>query len=364
MLRKQISLRLSGLLRSKWRLLLLCISFVLFVLDQKRRSKLARRRFAELYENWIKSVAARESLKRWHSTITAKLANHDPSKLRARYNVGRADLAIAGGGFKSLYAMGAYFVLQHANIMPDRMSGASSGAYIAAVVAGNRYRPDDLLEENLLGWCDCCVRSIRECKAIFLGKIWEYMCEELVKRFDGWLPGPNMLFISVTTLGWSGMSENVVTNFQSAEELAETICASCAIPFILCDGPFKDWRGQCAIDGGFKNNAPVSVFGMSEDNTLLVQDDRIIVKADGNKIAGMPLWRIFLHVVYAPLDTCGSLMMEGVQDMLEALTTGKTEVNGITVIPPCKPMGKRDFSYQVLPGKEHIGRLMRGNSIF
>jgi len=96
----------------------------------------------------------------------------------------------------------------------------------------------------------------------------------------------------------------------------------------------------------------------------VAQQDRIIVKADANRLSGMPVWRLFLHVVYAPLDTCGNIIMEGMKDMAEALTTGKTQVNGITVIPPSTSLGKRDFSYQVLPGKEHIRRLSRGESLF
>merc|ERR1711879_951372 len=111
-------------------------------------------------------------------------------------------------------------------------------------------------------------------------------------------------------------------------------------------------------------NPSIEVFevadGFDVDGTelLLAGEDRIIVKADSNKIAGMPLWRKLFHVVFAPLDTCGSFVLEGMQDMLEALSTGKSQVNGITVIQPSSSVRKRDFSYQCLPGKEHIGRFV------
>jgi len=42
-------------------------------------------------------------------------------------------LAIAGGGFKNLYAMGVYFVLQHFGIKVEKISGASSGTYTTAL---------------------------------------------------------------------------------------------------------------------------------------------------------------------------------------------------------------------------------------
>lgn len=377
-----LALRARLLTRTKT---LLFISAIAFVMDQKRRSRHAALRYKSLYASWSKGETAVKFLQHLQTTLKDLLAKHDPIKLHARLNVSNVDLAIAGGGFKALYALGAYFVLQHAGFQMDRMSGASAGSYLASLLVGNRYQVDDLLQENLLGWSDCVVQVVKECKTICLGKIWKYMSAELTKRLNGFLPKPGALFVSVTTLGRSGLVENVASQYKSAEDLEHTICASMSVPFILCDGPFTYWHGQCAVDGGFKNNCPISIFTdmfkptspeekqqvdknsdlktkSSSDHQVKVS--RVIIKVDGNKIARMPNWRKIVHVAYAPGEACGKMILEGAKDMLEVLSSGKKQVNGITVIRPQFSMPKREHSYQMFPGREHVRRLSSGKTLF
>lgn len=300
-------------------------------------------------------------LRRLHAAMRALLGQHDPAELHAAFGVPKVDLAIAGGGAKALYAAGAYFVLQHAGFQVERVSGASSGAYVGALVVGNRYRLDDILQENLLGWGDCVVQVIWEHKTLLLGKIWEFMAAQLTKRLDGWLPRPGQLFVSVSTATSSGIAENVVSEFASPDDFECTILASMAVPFILSDGPTRPWRGRYALDGGFKNNCPVSVFRPSQ---TAQRGDRVIVKVDCNRIADMPTWRKFLHVVYSPGEACSRFVLEGAQDMLEVLRSGREKVSGITVIKRPHSVRKRDFSYQALPGKEHIARFAAGKPLY
>lgn len=386
-----MSLALSALRSPLLRILatkkrvLFFIACVVFILDQRRRSRAASSRYRILYSRWSKEAATASFLQRLHADIKSLLGKHDPPQLRAALRVPKVDLAIAGGGAKAVYAMGAYIVLQHAGVHVDRVSGASAGAYLAALCVGDRYQLDDLLQENLLGWGDCVVQVIQEHKTLFLGKIWEFMSSELTKRLSGWLPHPGKLLVSVTTVATSGLEENIAGQFDSAEDLEQTICASMSVPFILCDGPFYSWRGQYAIDGGFKNNCPVSAFchisdtkppkgpmsmesstGRNGSRKLLqhMDQDKVIVKVDCNRISTMPAWRKILHVVYAPGEVLGNLIFEGAQDMLEILSSEKEQVSGITLIRPCPAMKKRDFSYQLLPGTEHVGRLVGGRNVF
>ncbi|CAK0873027.1 unnamed protein product [Prorocentrum cordatum] len=354
------------------------MSLLLLALDQWRRSKEALRFYARSYQNYPQSTVARQAIPQLVSDIKAQLSAYDPAKLKATFGANCADLAIAGGGAKSLYALGAYFALQHAGVTIDRASGTSSGAYISALLLGTQYRVDDLLQEQLIGWGPCVVQAIHDKKTLCLGKIWKHMSILLKQRLAGWVPKTDTLFINVTTLGRSGLVENVVSEFASPEDLEETICASMSIPFILCDGPFTTWRGQRGLDGGFSNNCPISCFlssrrrnrskGDSADGDFAalgsLEEDRIIVKVDANALTSMPCWRKALHVAYAPMEFCCDIVLEGMRDMLEVMSTGKQQLNGIKVIPYRSPMQKRDdFSYQLLPGREHFERLRKGKSI-
>lgn len=364
------------------------VAVILVILDQRRRSRRVASRFIQLYKNWFAGESAKEYLRQLHASVKALLATHGKHKLRGgdssytndigNFNhlnidndcrqtcAGSVDLAIAGGGFKSLYALGAYFALRDAGYSIERVSGASAGAYIAVVLVGNRYQVDDLLEENLLGWCDCCVQAIAECKTFCLGGIWSYMSEALVQRLGAWLPEANTLFLSVTTIGKNGFTEQIATNFCSPADLQETVNASMAIPFILCNGLAFPWRGQYGIDGGFTNNCPISVFrsGSRQEADLDTDCRRVIVKVDGNGIASMPVWRKLLHVAYAPSEVAKQMVLEGTKDMLEVLATGKDQVHGITMIRPHRIVEKREFSYQLLPGKEHVRRLLSGKNLY
>eukprot|EP00747_Dinoflagellata_sp_TGD_P118732 gnl/TRDRNA2_/TRDRNA2_172882_c0_seq7.p1 gnl/TRDRNA2_/TRDRNA2_172882_c0~~gnl/TRDRNA2_/TRDRNA2_172882_c0_seq7.p1 ORF type:complete len:208 (+),score=22.55 gnl/TRDRNA2_/TRDRNA2_172882_c0_seq7:204-827(+) len=202
------------------------------------------------------------------------------------------------------------------------------------------------------------------------------MSKELMQRLDCWVPKPNTLFVSVSTMTRRGLAENVVSTFSSPEDLEQGICTSMAVPFILCDGPCRVWRGQYAVDGGFMNNCPVFQFAPRavegqidylEDGSHVdadsVDEDRIIVKVDANAIKSMNFWRKILHIAYAPMDFCSDIVLQGTRDMLEILSTEKEQLNGITVISPRRHMKKRDFSYQLFPGKEHIDRFASGKNV-
>lgn len=357
---RRLWLFIRALLRRRWRLSLAMVSIPLLIWDQRRRSRLAAMRFKCLYMQWLQTPGTRERLQHIRGTVKHLLADHGPERLHARFGAASADLALAGGGFKTLYGLGAYLVLRHAGISIKRASGASSGAFIAPLLVEDRYQLDDILDEELLGWPECTVQVILECKTLFLGKLWSYMSAVLARRLDGWYPKPGCLFVSVTTVGRRAVRENVASNFASAEDVGQTVQASMAIPFILCDGPFTYWRGQWAIDGGFMNNCPVHVFSSERGGE---SSQRFIVKVDANKMPGLSPWRKVQHVVYAPLASLGDIIFQGVRDMLEILSTGAVEVGGIVVVPPGSHFEKRDLSYQLLPGTEHVERLVRHRRI-
>merc|ERR1719253_2130287 len=108
---------------------------------------------------------------------------------------------------------------------------------------------------------------------------------------------------------------------------------------ILCNGLAFPWRGYRAIDGGFRNNCPVSSLCASmqstdkdEEEPMHKENKRLIVKLDCNWISEMPLWRKLFHVVYAPSDISKKMLLEGTKDMLSILASGDSELNGITII--------------------------------
>lgn len=365
-LQKHAFSRVYAHLRRRWKSSLALAALLLVAWDQRRRSRLAAIRFACLYQEWLQKPSTRQELQRLRDTVNAELAKHDPAGLRARFAASSADFAAAGGGSKSVYAFGAYLALQHAGITVTRVSGASAGAYIALLFLNNRVALDDILDAAPFGWpaCgwgSCVLQAILEYKTLFLGKIWAYMAAEQKRMLGGVVPSVNTCFISVTTLGLCGPREGVVGEYSGPEDLEQTVLASMSIPFILCDGLFLRWRGKLAVDGGIRNNCPMHVF---VSKPAREGERRIIVKADGNKMPGLSLWDQARRCVFAPTDVLFGFILQGMHDMLAVLTTDKLEVNGVSVLPPGSSFQKRELSYQVLPGPEHVRRTLSGRPVF
>ena len=338
------------------RVLWIIVVCVIFAWDQRRRGKKAGMHFAALCENWPREASSIRFLKQLHASLKAEQAKHEPDQLRCGMSAS-VDLAMAGGGMKCVYGLGAYLALVHAGIKVHSISGASGGALVASIVHGRtQYKLEDVLREPLFAMGPCLARVIREHKTLCLGRVLRAITLMFLKRIGKWTPPPNKLFVSVTTITNAGLQENITTRFDSSEDFINTLRASMSVPFLLCDGLFLPWRGRRAIDGCFKNNCPVSI--LSEQCAEADPEKRVILVIDCNKIARVPVWKKLLHIVYVPDAVSGELVLQGARDMLEALSSKETQVSGVTMIRRDRALLKRDFSYQIMPGKEHITRLL------
>ena len=66
------------------------------------------------------------------------------------------------------------------------------------------------------------------------------------------------VFISITVVtAVGGLRNQVVSVFESRQDLIDCCIASCQLPFIACQGFGWRYRGALVMDGGFTNDTPL-----------------------------------------------------------------------------------------------------------
>lgn len=167
-------------------------------------------------------------------------------------------ISFAGGGFRTISYVGMLVYLEKRGMIKageTRFYGASLGALIAAgMIIGEAYpKARDLLIGGMLEY-------VCEVHADWAG-MWGIcgpVCREVLNRS---LPDDvsnlnGRLFVTVTVL-WPYPHCKLVTQFDSKQDLIETLLASQFIPgWTHGLFPFKLWRGLPAIDGGVLDNIP------------------------------------------------------------------------------------------------------------
>ena len=72
----------------------------------------------------------------------------------------------------------------------------------------------------------------------------------------------------------------------------------------------------------------------------------------------------FVHVVSCPKEVVENFVLQGIHDMIYLLKNELLEHNGVKLIPFERQMRKREHSYQLLPGSEHVRRFFMADKIF
>lgn len=201
---------------------------------------------------------ADESTKREYVDITflepllARTRDHAVANL-GRQSREEVDIVVSGGGLRGYYVTGAAAVLATAHhLRPVRYAGASAGAWCATFMACGL----DTAE-----WVATFARTQRHLEDGM--KILDaYRCFATdILPDDAHVRCSGRVFISVSVLGWTGLRNVIVSEFDSREDLIEACIASSNIPFITSNGLGARFRGNITFDGGPTNNTPVFTDG-------------------------------------------------------------------------------------------------------
>lgn len=172
-------------------------------------------------------------------------------------------LSFSGGGFIGIYHVGVAIAFKKfaPHIASRKVLGASSGALASMCLVTNM--PFDQAISGIAKMSIHC-RSLTlgpfdprfSIFDIMKGSLNEFTCE------DAHLIGTNKLYISLTRA--ATLQNEIITDFESREELVDVLMASCFIPYFLGLIPPKV-RGVTYIDGGFTDNLPTH-----DENTITV----------------------------------------------------------------------------------------------
>ncbi|MCL4122067.1 UNVERIFIED_CONTAM: hypothetical protein GTU68_057150 [Idotea baltica] len=164
-------------------------------------------------------------------------------------------MSLAGSGFLGLYLIGAIEYLQSG--FPDlfkriAFAGSSAGAVIASALAC--HMP---LESCRIAF----LRAAAESQSSLVGPFHKsFSIQDHLRKgleslpHDAHLRASGNLFVSVTRV--RDLSNEIVSEWTSREDLIETILCSCFLPGF--SGPhFPSLNGTFYMDGGFTNPQPI-----------------------------------------------------------------------------------------------------------
>jgi len=177
-----------------------------------------------------------------------------------------------------------------------------------------------------------------------LAEIWRYVISRDVEEIG--VHEDDSLFVSVSKITPPfHVDEMTESKFTSKQELIDSICESCALPFILTkSGWFCDsYKGEWVVDGGAVNNNPVTVFrkkGIKQDPILCL---------DGNKIEGLTWWENILGIIFPDFMMCERFLRHGMRDTLTLLREQKEQVGGVKYLARPSLKMKKLHSTSVLP---------------
>ncbi len=158
---------------------------------------------------------------------------------------------------------GAWSVLQRAKgIRIGRLAGASAGAWCAVFMACGLDPVD---------WTRTYVttqRLMREEGLDLLGGYERFgkavLPEDAHERCNG------RVFISITRIENGLLKNEMVSHFESREDVLQCCMASSQLPFISCKGFGSRFRGRLVLDGGFTSNTPHFRDEISKNRAQLV----------------------------------------------------------------------------------------------
>ncbi|XP_003742267.1 patanin-like phospholipase domain-containing protein [Galendromus occidentalis] len=234
-----------------------------------------------------------------------------------------AHLSFSGGGFLGIYHVGVALAFRDfaPHIAKRKVLGTSSGALAAMCLVSDF--PMDKAVNNI-------VKMAKHCRSLSLGplhpkfNIFDIMRGDLETYMpeDAHIRSSGRLFVTVTNA--LTLESEIITNFESREELIDVLMASCFIPYFLGFVPPKV-RNTRYIDGGISCNIPVL-----DQYTITVSPfpgESIIGPRFGNlpKVAFMPetALRLCKTVFAPPAYVLEELVHQGYDDAINFLQESK-----------------------------------------
>lgn len=175
----------------------------------------------------------------------------------------KTGIVLGGGSGKAFAHLGVLQALEEAGIVPDVLSGSSSGAIIGAFIASGM-RPYETLElMKEYGFMDYASLNFPVTGLFTLDSLEENLEKQLPARTFADLELP--LYISVSNL-FTGKVE-----YLHSGPLAAAIKAACSLPFVF--SPVK-LNGQLYLDGGLLDNLPYAPLAGLCDRIIVINISR------------------------------------------------------------------------------------------
>ncbi|GMH69065.1 hypothetical protein TrLO_g10656 [Triparma laevis f. longispina] len=165
------------------------------------------------------------------------------------------DVVISGGGFKGQYAggvLGVFALLEKEGIIEiDRWAGASIGACTAASFAtGVDFESFFRVPYAWQG-----VWTLREFWKG--GPVVREMMRQTLPAEDAHVTLSGKLFVSVTTFDGLMPKNELISQFDSKDDLIDALVAGSSIPGFTGEPFLNKWKGKIAMDGGATLNTPI-----------------------------------------------------------------------------------------------------------
>ncbi|XP_022705176.1 patanin-like phospholipase domain-containing protein [Varroa jacobsoni] len=249
--------------------------------------------------------------------MVVKISTAAMSKNRRFYE--EAHLSFSGGGFLGIYHVGVALAFRDfaPHVANRKVFGTSAGALAASCLVSGF--PMDKAINNI-------VTLAVHCRSLPLGPLHPRfnLFDTMRRDLDLYMPADahirssGKLFVSVTRA--SNLQNELISNFDSRQELIDVLMASCFIPYFLGWVPPKV-KGVSYIDGGISRNLPIH-----DEHTITVSPfpgESRIGPRSGNlpKVAFMPETLLRLcKTVYAPSPSIlEELIQQGYKDAVHFL---------------------------------------------
>ncbi|GAX72636.1 hypothetical protein CEUSTIGMA_g92.t1 [Chlamydomonas eustigma] len=192
-----------------------------------------------------------QHLQRNAGTISKSNAPSDPP-LEA-VQKGTIGFGFSAGGLLFPYYVGIMLSLRdELNVLKPEtpVAGASAGSLVAAT-AKSGISEGDLMQATLQLARDCRDNGTRfRLKSVLKKTLEDVLPEDIHERCSG------TAHIAVTQV-WPRIEPQLISEFQSREDLIETLLVSCHIPWYFDGSWITGHRDRLALDGGFTNFLPV-----------------------------------------------------------------------------------------------------------
>ena len=175
----------------------------------------------------------------------------------------KTSICFSGSGCHFPWQIGVGLYLQENYDLTDCcFVGVSAGSYIAILLAIDfpvKKYVNTLIPEAYVMFNSSRTGPYLIAHDVIKSIMLKYMLKQDYKKANG------RLYISLTRYRCSGLTNRLVNEFDSNEDVLEAVCASSHIPYICTPTLYYKFRGMKCIDGAFSYN-----WVKLDDSTLII----------------------------------------------------------------------------------------------